>query len=207
MLEYYMLHKPSGCITARRDPRHKTVMDLFPEEKRDVLFPVGRLDKDTEGLLIVTSDGRLSFDLMSPLSNVSKTYFFWALGEPNSVKLSELSEGVHIYSNRTEKTCPALLSIKEYAKLRDIEHLLDYEDTKISKRRGELPVFSGTITITEGKKHQVKRMLRYAGNRILYLKRISISDLSLDPELPPGEYRSLTEAEIEHLKRCVIASE
>jgi 16S rRNA pseudouridine516 synthase len=175
-------------------------MDLFPEEKRDVLFPVGRLDKDTEGLLIVTSDGRLSFDLMSPSSGVAKTYFFWALGEPSSERLDEISSGVVIYSNRAEKTCPAIIEVMERAILGDIVPLLDYEDTKISKRRGELPVFSGLITITEGKKHQVKRMLRYAGNRVLYLKRVKISDMELDPTLGVGEYRCLSEEEVRLLQ-------
>ena len=79
-MEYYLLNKPSGCITARRDPRHKTVMDLFPEEKRDLLFPVGRLDRDTEGLLLVTDDGVLCARLLSPENGIEKTYFFYALG-------------------------------------------------------------------------------------------------------------------------------
>ena len=199
-MEYYMLHKPRGCITARRDARHKTVMDIFPEEKRDLLFPVGRLDKDTEGLLIVTNDGMLSFGLMNPAHKVSKTYFFWALGEPSKEKLYELERGVRIYAGNEDVTSPATVCVLETATLFDISDLLDYEDTKISKRRGELPVYSGTITITEGKKHQVKRMIRYAGNRVLYLKRLSISGLTLDPELCPGEYRPLTDEELSLLR-------
>ena len=75
MSEYYMLHKPRGCVTARRDDRHKTVMDYFPEEKRDVLFPVGRLDKDTEGLLLLTNDGQFDHELMSPRKNLYKRYY------------------------------------------------------------------------------------------------------------------------------------
>ena len=200
MKEYYMLHKPRGCITARHDVRHKTVMDLFPEEKRELLFPVGRLDKDTEGLLIVTDDGMLSFGLMNPRHKVSKTYFFWALGEPSEEKLSLVERGVHIYASREALTSPASIQVLERATLKEISHLLDYEDTKMSKRRGALPVYSGTITITEGKKHQVKRMIRYAGNRVLYLKRLSISGLTLDPELQPGEYRALTDEELSLLR-------
>jgi len=195
-----MLHKPRGCITARRDARHKTVMDLFPEEKRDLLFPVGRLDKDTEGLLIVTDDGMLSFALMNPAHKVSKTYFFWALGEPSEEKLSELERGVSIYAGREDVTSPASIKLLERSSLKEISHLLDYEDTKMSVKRGSLPVYSGTITITEGKKHQVKRMIRYAGNRVLYLKRLSISGLTLDPELLPGEYRALTDEELSLLR-------
>lgn len=196
MKEYYMFHKPRGCITARRDARHKTVMDYFPEEKRDVLFPVGRLDKDTEGFLIITNDGRLSFDIMNPEREVPKTYFFWALGEPCEEKLREIEKGVRVYSNREESTSPAKVTVLEKACLKDIVGYLDYEDTKTSLRRGAMPVFSGTITITEGKKHQVKRMLRFAGNRVLYLKRLEISRLELDPRLLPGEYRPITEQEL-----------
>ena len=92
MMEYYMFNKPSGCITARRDERHKTVMDYFPEEKRDLIFPVGRLDKDTEGFLLVTNDGQLFHELMMPERKVSKTYFFWAKGTITEDKISELDE-------------------------------------------------------------------------------------------------------------------
>ena len=115
-------------------------------------------------------------------------------------KLSELERGVKIYAGRDDVTSPATVRVLERATLLDISHLLDYEDSKMSKRRGELPVYSGTITITEGKKHQVKRMIRYAGNRVLYLKRLSIAGLTLDPELRAGEYRALTEEELTLLR-------
>ena len=97
MSEYYMFHKPRGCVTARRDERHKTVMDYFPPEKRDVLFPVGRLDKDTEGLLLVTDDGVLCYHLLMPENEVSKTYFFWAQGLLTEEKCREVEGGVKIY--------------------------------------------------------------------------------------------------------------
>ena len=198
-----MLHKPRGCITARRDPRHKTVMDYFPEEKRDVLFPVGRLDKDTEGLLIVTNDGTLSFDLMNPQRSVPKTYFFWAMGNPDYDRLREVEGGVHIYKSREKSTCPATIEVLSLSTLWEIRSLLDYEDTKISLRRGALPVFCGTITITEGKEHQVKRMLRYAGCRVVYLKRVSIGEITLDETLPLGEYRPLSQDEITKLNKKI----
>ena len=111
MPRYFMFHKPKGAVTARRDDRHKTVMDYFPEEDRDILFPVGRLDKDTEGFLIVTDDGMFTYRLLSPESHIEKTYFFYALGIPDEKKLSELQGGVSIYRNRDDKTAPAKINI------------------------------------------------------------------------------------------------
>lgn len=203
MAEYYMFNKPGGCITARRDERHKTVMDYFPDEKRDVLFPVGRLDKDTEGFLLVTDDGTLAFDLMKPEHEVPKTYFFWVLGVPSEDKMREIEAGVHIYKNSSFETSPAKITLTETKALKDIVHLLSGNDVKLSNRRAELEISSGCITITEGKKHQVKRMLRYAGCRVLYLKRLKIAELSLDSSLMPGEYRPLSEGELELLRKSI----
>lgn len=200
MAEYYMFNKPRGCVTARRDERHKTVMDYFPEEKRDIIFPVGRLDKDTEGFLLVTDDGNLCFDLMKPEHEVPKTYFFWAQGTLSEEKIAELENGVSIYKNRDFETAPAKITLSKSATLADIKDLLVGDDIKVSNRRGMLPVISGYITITEGKKHQVKRMLRYAKCRIVYLKRVRIGGVELDPSLPCGKYRPLTQSEIELLR-------
>lgn len=199
MLEYYMFHKPRGCVTARRDERHKTVMDYFPEEKRDVLFPVGRLDKDTEGFLIVTNDGNLCFELMKPEHEVPKMYFFWAQGILTEDNIRELESGVSIYKNK--ETAPAKITIEKTANLRDIKELLTGNDTKISNRRGDLPVVCGYITITEGKKHQVKRMIGYAGCRVVYLKRVKIGGVMLDEALPIGQYRALRSDELELLNK------
>ena len=200
MKEYYMFHKPRGCITARRDARHATVMDYFPEDKRDELFPVGRLDKDTEGFLLVTNDGNLAFNLMMPEREVPKTYFFWAQGILSEENVSRLECGVSIYKDTERITAPARIEILETSTLRDIKDLLTGDDTKVSNRRGDLPVTSGLITITEGKKHQVKRMIRYAGCRVVYLKRLKIGTLSLDESLPKGKYRELTPEELENIK-------
>lgn len=199
-MEYYIFNKPRGCITARRDERHKTVMDYFPEEMRDRVFPIGRLDKDTEGLLIFTDDGQLFFDLMQPGKKVSKTYFFWAKGTITDEKVKELEAGAAIYPDKSILTSPARLQILETRTLADIKHLLTEEDEKLTRRKGETPVFSGLLTITEGKKHQVKRMIKYAGCKVVYLKRVVIGELSLDENLAIGEYRALTEEEIGKLK-------
>lgn len=197
-----MFHKPKGAITARRDERHKTVMDYFPECDRDILFPVGRLDKDTEGLLIVTDDGAFTYRLLSPESGISKTYFFYTEGVPDEKKLAELSEGVSIYRNRTDKTAPAKIEITEHRILKELKDFIDYDTKTLLSRRGDMPAAGGYITITEGKKHQVKRMLRYAGARVVYLKRVDIAGVSLDENLPLGEYRPLTDDELWILKNA-----
>ena len=198
-MEYYMLNKPSGCITARRDPRHKTVMDLFPEEKRDQLFPVGRLDRDTEGLLIVTDDGALCAHLLSPENKVPKTYFFYALGTLTEEKHREIEQGIKLYPTRDERSAPATLTLADPTTLGAIKHLLSPQDLKRANRRPNTPVISGTVTVTEGKKHEVKRLLLYADCRIVYLKRLSMGVLSLDPQLPRGSYRPLNADELSSL--------
>ena len=200
-MEYYIFNKPRGCITARRDERHKTVMDYFPEEMRDRIFPIGRLDKDTEGMLIFTDDGMLFYDLMQPGKKVTKTYFFWAKGNITEEKISELEQGAAIYPDKSILTSPARLEILEKRTLAEIKHLLSEEDEKLTRKKGETPVFSGLLTITEGKKHQVKRMIKYAGCKVVYLKRVAIGTLSLDENLKCGEYRALSSEEVEKLKR------
>ena len=201
MPRYFMFHKPKGAVTARRDDRHRTVMDYFPEEDRDILFPVGRLDKDTEGFLIVTDDGLFTYRLLSPESGIPKTYFFYSLGTPDEEKLRELSTGVSIYRNRDDKTAPAKINITESTTLREIKDYIEYDAKTLFSKRGDLPCVGGYITITEGKKHQVKRMLRYAGSKVVYLKRVKIGDIPLDPALALGEYREMTEEEIRALSQ------
>ena len=200
MMEYYIFNKPRGCITARRDARHKTVMDYFPDAKNDTLFPIGRLDKDNEGMLIVTGDGMLFHDLMMPERKVRKTYFFWAKGDITEEKRAELESGAPIYADKNELTSPATLRILERKALIDIKPLLSEEEAKLTRKKGETPVFSGLLTITEGKKHQVKRMLKYAGCHVVYLKRVAIGALRLDEDLPLGNFRALTSDEIDMLK-------
>lgn len=200
MSECYMFNKPAGCITARRDPRHKTVMDYFPEEKKDILFPLGRLDKDTVGLLLVSDDGALWQRLMMPERHVKKTYFFWALGELDENSKKKLEAGVKIYEKSEFNTAPAKIRVLENKKLFEIANLLSETDKKLLRKRGNLPVVSGEITITEGKKHQVKRMLGNVGCKVLYLKRVCIGGLSLDENLPEGSYKMLAERELSLLE-------
>ncbi len=194
-----MLHKPRGYITANSDERHPTVMDLFPEQMRTTHFAVGRLDKDTEGLLLITDDGSLTHRLLSPECGIEKTYFFWAEGTLSEERLAELSTGVKIFRNRDDKTAPAKIELLEHKTVGEIKEPIDYDISRVGTRRLLRPAVSGLITITEGKKHQVKRMVRYAGAKVIYLKRLSMATLTLDPSLPKGSYRPLTEKEISSL--------
>ncbi|MCQ2413747.1 MAG: pseudouridine synthase [Clostridia bacterium] len=196
---YYLFHKPRGCITANRDPRHKTVLDYFPNEWRNEIFPVGRLDRDTEGLLLLTDDGTLTAHLLDPRDHVEKTYFFWCIGEMTDEKQAAIENGMSIDGGLTQ-TKPAKLEICEKKKLGDIFDLLNDEDKKRAVKHMETSVFSGFLTITEGKKHQVKRMLGMHRCHVVYLKRVKMGSLSLDETLAPGTYRPLTDGEISALK-------
>ena len=195
-----MLNKPKGCITASRDERHDVVMDLFDADLRDSVFPVGRLDRDTEGFLLVTDDGELCFKLMSPKSGVEKTYFLWAVGDVNDDEIDALERGVKITDKGDMISAPAKVKLIGRDVLYNIKHLLVGKDAKMNGRRSEIPVVCLEITITEGKKHQVKRMMRAVGCKVVYLKRLSIAGVTLDENLPLGSYRALTEKELETLK-------
>lgn len=170
---YFMLNKPSDYITATKDDKQKTVLDLFKNEKRDDLFAVGRLDKDTVGLLIITNDGELSHHLTSPKHHVPKTYYLKTSKPVTSEAADKLREGVELVGDGMTK--PAIVEI-----LSDNEMKL---------------------TITEGMFHQVKRMLLAVDNEVTYLKRVSMGEVLLDDKLKEGEYRRLTEEEIILLKK------
>ena len=200
MPRYYMLNKPKAHLTACRDERCKTVMDLFPETERVGLFPIGRLDKDTEGLLLITDDGSLFAHLMNPESKVEKKYFFYALGNIDKDVIKEIEGGIKLYPTRDVMSMPGRIEILGECTLSDIRDKLCSDDLKRANRRPNTTVIYGTVTISEGKKHQVKRMILYGGARVVYLKRISIGSLVLDESLKVGEYRPLTEGEISVLK-------
>ena len=179
-MEYIMLNKPAGVLTATKDSRQKTVLSLLPKAKRRDLFPVGRLDKDTEGLLLITNDGILAHRLLSPKKHVDKTYFVRVAGCVNEEHKNMFAAGI-LCGDFT--ALPAELVIK---KTGDISEVL--------------------LTIREGKFHQVKRMFEAVGMEVLYLKRIRMGTLSLDGNLKEGEYRELTEEEVKKL-RCLTGIE
>ena len=196
MKRYYMLNKPRGLVSACTDARCPTVLSCFPEEEREGLFHVGRLDKDTEGLLLVTDDGDLCYRLMKPEYKVEKTYYFIALGALTEEQSRQMESGVSIYNDKDELTRPARLTVLATGKRRDIPHLLSYDELKRNDRRADFPTLTGMLTITEGKKHQVRRMLKAFGCHIVYLKRLSIGQITLDESLGLGEYRPLTPREL-----------
>lgn len=174
--EYYMLHKPQGVVSATEDKRHQTVLDLLEDRQRKDLFPVGRLDIDTEGLLLITNDGDLAHRLLSPKRHVDKVYEAEVEGELPGDVVERFSGGITL-TDGTE-TLPARLEIQE-----------------------QNGAFSRILlTIQEGKFHQVKRMFEALGCHVTYLKRLSMGSLKLDEKLKPGEYRLLTEEELRQLK-------
>lgn len=169
---YYMFHKPAGIITATEDNRQETVIDYFKEEPCKNLYPVGRLDKDTEGLLLITNDGELGHRLLSPRHHIPKTYYVRLSYSISEDEITILEQGVDIGEKRL--TLPAKIEL--------------------------IDATSVYITITEGKFHQIKRMFEVVNNKVVYLKRISMGNLQLDETLEVGQFRKLTIEEIEYLK-------
>ena len=170
---YVLLHKPGGVLTATEDRRQETVMELLPQELRRVgLAPVGRLDKDTEGLLLLTNDGELTHRLLSPKYHVDKRYFARVDGHLTAAHAETFAKGMTLGDGL--KCLPARLEI--------------------------LPDNGCIVTVREGKFHQVKRMLAACGAPVVYLKRLSMGSLHLDEKLTPGAWRELTLEEITKLK-------
>lgn len=177
---YYLFYKPAGCVTAVTDKLHKTVMDYFPEQLRKGCSPVGRLDLDTEGLLLITDDGAFHHHLMSPAHHVEKCYEA-LLDCPVPEGTVELfQEGIDIGDEK--KTLPAKLLVFEP------------EETEEGST-----IYRAHLTLTEGRFHQVKRMFATQGCEVLFLKRIRLGNLTLG-DLKPGSYRELTEQEVEELE-------
>lgn len=169
---YWMLNKPQGVVSATEDKVDRTVMDLFkPEDRHKGLFPVGRLDKDTEGLLLITNDGALSHQLLSPKKHVDKVYFVKVTGELTKEDQIAFENGVVFLDGY--KALPAKLEI--------------------------LAAGEALVTIREGKFHQVKKMFEACGKKVTYLKREKMASLELDESLPLGAYRPLTKQELDLL--------
>ncbi len=199
MSNYYMFNKPAGIVTARTDTTHKTVMDYFKAEKNANLFPVGRLDKDTEGFLIITDDGQFNNKLMSPENHVEKKYLFFSLGKLSKKSVNTISNGI-ILEGSSSKTLPSRFENISYINFGEVpEYAKCGIYNEICNNLPDTPVTMGYLTITEGKKHQVKRMLKAYGCFVFYLKRISIGTIELDSSLSKGQYRRLTSSELDAL--------
>lgn len=171
---YIMMNKPAGVLSATRDKSETTVVECVECEGRE-LFPVGRLDKDTEGFLLLTDDGQLAHRLLSPAYHVPKTYYFTYEGGLVENAAELVAEGIDI--GEGVRTKAGVLCLRETG--------------------------TAELTIEEGKYHQVKRMVAALGGRVTYLKRISMAGLALDDNLRPGEYRELTEDELAVLTESV----
>lgn len=175
-MEYYMLNKPAGVVSAAADVHYRTVVELIASRRRKDLYPVGRLDIDTEGLLLITNDGELTHRLLSPKKHVDKTYYVETdLPIPADAR-KHFAEGVTLEDGMI--TMPAELC-------------------QLTERSCEL-------TIQEGKFHQVKRMFAAEGVTVTYLKRLRMGPLQLDESLSPGAYRPLTQEELEMLQRTAL---
>ncbi|MCU9614259.1 rRNA pseudouridine synthase [Caldibacillus lycopersici] len=181
---YIMMNKPAGVISATEDLREKTVLDLlYIEDSQFEPFPVGRLDKDTVGLLLLTNDGQLAHQLLSPKKHVPKTYYAMIDGYVTVEDQQKFHEGVELDDGYVTK--PAELVILKSGEIRsEVE-----------------------LTITEGKFHQVKRMFEAVGKKVVYLKRLSMGPLALDEDLEEGEYRELTAEELQALKEYRVKKE
>lgn len=181
---YFLLYKPVGVVSATRDGKNKTVLDLLKDENVKDLSPCGRLDIDTEGLLLLTDDGELIHKLLSPKKHVDKVYEVHLKNRLSESDIAKLEKGVDIGDKKDDGTIDYTLPAK-VAVTDD-----DYEGREVIH-----------LTISEGRFHQVKRMLEAVGNEVLFLKRLSMGSLFLDENLSPGHYRPLTEEEIEDLKK------
>lgn len=175
---YYLLNKPAGVISATIDDYDETVLDLFDDEAyREDLFPVGRLDKDTEGLLVITNDGALAHRLLSPKRHVEKEYYAEVAGIMTEADVQQFTEGIPMDG---EMCLPAKLMI---------DSVDEVNETSVIR-----------LILHEGKFHQVKRMVQFVGKEVIYLKRIRMGNLSLDESLSLGEYRVLTAEELQLLE-------
>lgn len=172
---YYMLHKPAGVISASEDRRERTCVDLIDETRRRDLFPVGRLDRDTEGLLLITNDGDLCHRLLTPSRHVDKVYYARVSGRVTEADVRGFADGLRVDADF--RAMPAQLRILRSDSVSEVE-----------------------IVIREGKFHQIKRMFRAVGKEVLYLKRLSMGSLTLDPALQPGTWRRLTAEELAELR-------
>ena len=191
MKHYYMFNKPFGCVTAHRDDRFPVVMDYFRSLENDRLSPVGRLDRETEGLLMITDDGIWNQKMTNPAFHVPKTYEFAALGTLNKENLQRLSEGVLLIGSDRPTTGASVTVTGTSILSKVVPHLHPDMQEKLKYNLPDHSVVFGTITISEGRKRQIRRMLKVVGCCVIRLKRISMGSIVLDEKLAPGEYKEI----------------
>ena len=215
---YNLLHKPAGYVSATEEIREKTVLELVPKDGRRNLFPVGRLDKDTEGLLLITDDGQLAHQLLSPKKLVDKTYFAVTEGKVVPEDIEKIRVGVDIGDQ--ELTLPGKLEILKSWEENPEQGVASGKDCEGKNVKGDSETMTAKadneeykadveksswrseilLTIQEGRFHQVKRMMEAVGKKVIYLKRISMGSLTLPDDLPKGRARELTPGELAALR-------
>lgn len=189
---YYMFHKPYGCVTARRDGRYPTVMDWFAPLGNESLSPVGRLDRETEGLLLITDDGMFNRRMTRPEFQIEKRYEFIVMGDLTDEKIAALEAGV-VLRGDDRPTAPARITVTGRSTLGAVLPALHPEVQEKSRHNPpERPVTFGSITITEGRNRQIRRMMKEVRCLVLELRRVSMGEFVLDPDLKPGQWKTLT---------------
>jgi len=209
---YVLLHKPAGVVSATEDMRDRTVIDLLDEDVTVLSpFPVGRLDKDTEGLLLITNDGKLSHELLSPRKHVPKTYRALVAGAVGQEDAEAFERGVELDDGYVTKPAQLEVLASLSAAAGDSEGQMKADKPEAAAEMSAVLDFAPSgpnatplswieLTIHEGKFHQVKRMFEAVGKKVLYLRRVAMGPLKLDPGLAPGDWRELTEDEIDSLR-------
>ena len=188
MYHYYLFHKPFGCVTARRDERYPTVMDWFRELDNPDLSPVGRLDRETEGLLLITDDGMFNRALTRPEFHKEKVYEFLVLGDLTEEKRQALETGV-LMNGEDTPTAPARITVTGKSTLEAVLPALHPEIQEKSRHNPmDRPVTFGSITITEGRNRQIRRMMKTQRLLVLALKRVKMGAFALPEGLKPGEW-------------------
>ena len=191
MAHYYMFHKPYGCVTARTDARYPTVMDWFRDLGNNSLSPVGRLDRQTEGLLFVTDDGQWNRAMTRPEFQKEKVYTFTVLGDLTSQNVQKLEQGVLLQGD-DNPTAPAKVTVTGHTVLSEhLPHLHPEVQQATCHNRADHPISFGQITITEGRNRQIRRMMKTVGCVVLELKRISVDGIELDETLQPGQWKEI----------------
>lgn len=191
MYRYYMFNKPFGCVTAHRDDRYPVVMDYFRSLDNPALSPVGRLDRETEGLLIITDDGKWNQHMTRPEFQKEKVYEFTVMGDLTADKIARLEQGV-LLNGDTEYTAPAKITVTGRSTLGETMPQLHQEVQDKSRHNPmDRPVTFGTITITQGKYRQIRRMMKAVRCLVLQLRRVSVDSIVLDPNLAPGAWKEI----------------
>ena len=198
-MQVYMLNKPAGYLTAVRDRTRPTIMELLPPELGH-LHPIGRLDLDTEGLLLLTDEGRLDPLLLRPEAHVEKLYFFRAFGRLEQADFDRMAAGVELEGTGV-RTLPARAWLEGYSSIGACEALLPPKKHNHLMKNPGRPVTAGWIALREGRKHQVKLMVKAVGGHVFTLKRYRFGPFTLDETLAPGAYRSLNVDELALLPR------